>query len=393
MDGLRIVEYTPELAVDALTIRNAIFPPISLEDWLKTTTMSGVLAYLDDEVVGCIPMDRREMLLAPGVTIPVVFENAVGTRDDMRSKGIGSAMIRAARRYLGDRVDALMVYRGAERSPGYRFYVKSGHHDMLYLRTVRWEPAAGGEGGAAGGLDEIAADAEAIHQVFSATYAGYAGFAPRHVGYQRRQLDHQIYTVLPQETLYFRYPAVGDVEAYCIAGVRTGDRADGTMALLEMGARGSEAASTLLEEVGAEARGRGLVVTGYTSYDDPFRDLLRATGFMESPRGLMILAQPIDPQRLFGRTCDAPELLEDLRITAWTPRMEALLHEGAGARTDVCIEAKSAELARLLCRRLDVHSAAEQGIITVRNGTEDVLRRLSEARPLARWTYHAIDYI
>ena len=394
MDNLRIELYSPELAEDALAIRNAIFPPIGLEEWLKTTTMSGVVAYLGDEVVGCIPMDRRDFLLAPGVSVPVVFENAVGTRENLRSRGIGTAMIRAAREYLSDRVDALMVYRGAERSPGYRFYARTGHHDMLYLRPARWTQPSGNCGHVGvGGPEEIDAEAEAIHRVFCATYHGHGGFPPRFAGYQGRQLQHHIYVVLPQETLYFRYPESGELQAYCIAGIRTGARAEAVVMLQELAAISGEAAQVLLEGIGAYSGGRGCEVSCQTGYDDPFRHLLLSMGFEEGLRSLMLLAQPLDLQRLFLRTCEHPELLEDLRIRVWTPALDAVLFEGPSARVNVCIEAKSGQLARMLCRRVDVHWAAEQGIITIRNATGDIVHRLSAARPLSRWTYHPLDYI
>ena len=394
MDDLHIELYRPELAEDALAIRNAIFPPIGLEEWLKTTTMSGVVAYLGDEVVGCIPMDRRAFLLAPGVSVPVVFENAVGTREDLRSQGIGTAMIRAAREYLSDEVDALMVYRGAERSPGYRFYARTGHQDMLYLRPAHWAQPCGSSGHVGvGGPEEIDAEAEAIHRVFGATYHAHGGFPPRSVGYQGRQLRHQIYAVLPQETLYFRYPKSGELQAYCIAGIRTGARAEAVVMLQELAAASAEAARMLLDGIGAYASGRGCAVSCQTGHDDPFHHLLLSMGFDEGPRSLMLLAQPLDLQRLFLRTCEHPELLEDLRISVWTPALDAVLYEGPCAKVDVCIEAKSGQLARMLCRRLDVHWATEQGIISIRNATGDIVHRLSAARPLSHWTYHALDYI
>jgi len=395
MEGLRVVEYTHELAADALEIRNAIFPPLTMEDWLSTDTMTGALAYLGDEVVGCIPMDQRDFLAAPDAPIKVIFENAVGTREDMRSKGIGSAMIQAAKGFLSDRIDAMMVYRGAERSPGYRFYTKSGHHDLIYVRSSTWdEPAGSPRGVSVGGTAEIAADAAAIHETFTATYGTMGGFPPRSINRQSAQLSHQIYKVLPQETLYFRYPAQGQLEAYCIAGVRAGDRAPDSVALIEMAGRGStDAMDRVLGGVGAQAAQRGLTVTRYTSHDDPFRGLARGRGFVEGPRHFMIMAQIVRPQGLFEKVCAAPELVADLKIDVWTPTVDYTLHEGPQAKTWVTIEAKDAELTRLLCRRLDVRWAIEHDMISVRNGTPDIAARLGQALPFSPWVYHHIDYI
>lgn len=396
MEGLRVVEYQPELAEDALKIRNAIFPPLTLEQWLQTTTMTGSLAYLGDEVVGCIPMDQRDFLAAPDKPIRVIFENAVGTREDMRSRGIGTAMIDAAREFLSDRIDVMMVYRGAERSDGYRFYVKSGHYDMIYLRRGVWEsPSGTSEGVALGGLAEIAADAVGIHEAFAESFGSIAGFPPRCPGYQYRKLGGHIYQVLPQETLYWRTPVSGPLEAYCIGGVRTGTaHSDGTITIQEMASRsGEEAMQRVLSAVGAEAATRQGSVARVTSQDDPFRSLMRRMGFAEPVRHTMIMAQVIRPQALFEKVCTDLSLVADLKIKVWTPTRDYVLYEGPEARTEITIEGKDAEIYRMLCRRLDVQSAIEHDVISVQNGTADLAQRLGSALGFAPWVYHHLDYI
>ena len=123
-----------------LSIRNAIFPPISAEDWRRYRSDTASMAFLDGIPIGAIPLDQRRFQIAPGVVIDTAFEHAVGTRADFRSRGIGTAMIEAAAAFLHERAEALMVYRGAERSPGYRFYERSGHRDLIYMRTLSRPP-------------------------------------------------------------------------------------------------------------------------------------------------------------------------------------------------------------------------------------------------------------
>ena len=393
-EGLRVVEYTPELAEDALAVRNAIFPPIPLEEWLTATSMTGALAYLGDEVVGCIPMDRRDFLIAPRTPARVLFENAVGTREDMRSKGIGTAMIRGAKRFLADRIDAMLVYRGAERSRGYRFYANSGHHDLVYLRHSRWaEPSGSARGTAIGGLAEIEADAAGIHAAFAATYDRIAGYPVRSAGYQRRQMDSHIYMVLPHDFVYVRYPVQGELEAYCIAGVRGKATREPTVAVLEMATRTGDGIREVLSALGVEAGGRQMPVTRHTSQDDPFRLLTRGLGFVESPRQTMILGQIVRPQILFEKACTDLQLVADLKINVWTPTEDYTLYEGPGAKTEVTVEAKDTAIARLLCRRLDVRSAVAHDVISVRDGTPDITYRLASALPFSPWVYHHLDYI
>ena len=395
MEGLRVVEYRPELAADALTVRNAIFPPLTVEQWLETTTMTGPIAYLGDEPVGCIPMDQRDFLIAPDTPIRGAFENAVGTREDMRSKGIGTAMIEAATEFLSDRIDALMVYRGAERTAGYRFYEKSGHRDLIYARSTRWEDPSGSAGGVGlGGPDEIAADAHGIHDAFCATYKGAAGFPPRAPGYQAAQLNHQIYTVSPQGKLYFRYPDHGEPEAYCIVGMRETEQSGAVMNVLEMASRtGERAMKEVLSAVGADAAKRGACVTRYTSHDDPFRMVAREVGFVEELRRFMIMGQVVRPQVLFEKACTEMGLVEDLKVDVWTPTRDYTLYEGPRAKTELTIEGKDVHIIRMLCRRLGVRCAMERDLISVRNCTPEIAERLESALPFAPWAYHHIDYV
>ena len=159
MDDLVCREYRPEDAEELLGIRNAIFAPLSLEKWRASEpAMTASMAYLKGEAVGAIPLDQRPFQVAPGAVIQTAFENAVGTREDMRSMGIGGAMISAAKEFLADRCDALMVYRGGERTNGYHFYVKSGHQDLIYLRQSLWEPERAPTGAKILGLDDLYAE-------------------------------------------------------------------------------------------------------------------------------------------------------------------------------------------------------------------------------------------
>ena len=138
VEGLSCREYQPGDTADILEVRNAIFPPLTEEEWDRYCPgNTASLAYRVGEPVGAIPLDQREFVLAPGLTVPVAFEHGVGVKEEYRSQGIGTAMIEAAREFMADRCDLLMVYRGMERSPGYRFYIKSGHWDLLYTRPAK----------------------------------------------------------------------------------------------------------------------------------------------------------------------------------------------------------------------------------------------------------------
>lgn len=380
--------------IDAmLSIRNAIFPPISREDWLRYPSNTASMAFLDGIPIGAIPLDQRRFQIAPGKIIDTAFEHAVGTRADFRSRGVGSAMIDAAREFLRDRVEALMVYRGAERSAGYRFYVKSGHRDLIYMRPLTWTPREVEPADVkVEGRDELFAAQPELLRVFNASFGEYGGFRPREVGYWERALNDMIFTVIPQEIIFVRYPAEGDLQAYVIASVRTSVRPDEAVSILELAATNEGAARAAIQGICAEGHHRGLPVTTIACVDSPFRMLMREMGFEEGIRHTMIMGQAIAPERLFEKVCEDFDAVAELKIKAWSPTHDWTLWEGPDARREITIEGKELFLHRLLTRRLDVMAAVEMDLLTIRGEEPDDRERLAAALPYCRWEYHRIDW-
>src|SRR5919109_2928748 len=135
-DALQVRELSPDDAEPALRLRNRIFSPIGQEHWAQNQT--GAVAYLGQTLVGVIPFTVREFVIAPEVSIWVAMANAVGVADGHRGRGIGSRMMEAAREFLPRWADATFVYTATEAGgPQYRFYRRSGYHDLLYPRQMR----------------------------------------------------------------------------------------------------------------------------------------------------------------------------------------------------------------------------------------------------------------
>ncbi|MGQ9730255.1 MAG: GNAT family N-acetyltransferase [Candidatus Zipacnadales bacterium] len=394
MEGLVCREATPADVHDILAVRNAIFPPLTPEQWFADPTMTCSLAYLNGEPVSAIPLSLRPFQIAPGVCIRTAFENAVGTREDMRSKGIGTAVTRAAKEFLADRCDELMVYRGAERSAGYRFYVKSGHCDLLYLRPMTLtQPQRREVEASVQGLQEICACQAELLACFEATYGEFGGFPPRHANYWKQQLNSQIYDVLPQDTFFFRYPPSGPLQAYVLVGRSLRDDRRDYLRIMEVAGKtpaNTEQVLLALEDFAAQEH---LSVHAYTSAEDPLRPLMRRLGYTEGLRTTMIMGQPISPANLFVRTCADTSVLESLKIDFWAPFGEGTLFEGPSAMQEVTLEGKDEVIYRLLNRRLDVRAAFATEWLTVRNASSDIIERLAAAFPYSRWVYHHIDYI
>jgi GNAT superfamily N-acetyltransferase len=394
VEGLVCREATAADVDDVLKVRNAIFPPLTPEQWWADTTMTCSIAYLNGEPVGAIPLSLREFQIAPGVFIGTAFENAVGTREDMRGRGIGTAVIAAAREFLAGRCDELMVYRGAERTDGYRFYVKSGHRDLIYLRPMLLRTPHRREADVAvQGIPEMQACQSEMLTCFDATYGHCGGFPRRHAAYWEQALKSQIYTVLPQETYFVRHPAKGPLSAYVLAAYRARKDREEPLAIMEVAGTGEDAIEQAILGLEDFAAQRGHTVRVLGSAEHPCLGLLRRLGYEEQGRTTMIMGQPIDPAGLFAKACRDRETLADLKIDFWAPFGEGTLLEGADARTGITLEGKDEVIYRLLNLRLDVRAAVSTEWLTIRNGTPEIVERLADVLPYTPWVYHHIDYI
>jgi len=394
MEGLGCREATPDDVHDLLKVRNAIFPPLTPEQWFADPTMTCSMAYLHGEPVGAIPLSVRDFRLAPGVCVQAAFENAVGTREDMRGKGVGTAVINAAREFLLGRCDDLMVYRGAERSDGYRFYVKSGHQDLLYLRPmVRSEPQRHESDTAVEGLPEIVAGQAEMLGCFDATYGAFGGFPRRHETYWEQQLRSPIYLVLPQQTFLIRHPATGPLSAYALAGRRNREEQRDHLSIMEVAGHTEAGIEQVLLGLDDLAAREGVSIRTLTSAEDPLQPALRRLGYVEHLRVTMVMGQPLAPSDLFAKACADLSVLEDLKIDFWAPFADGTLYEGLNASREVTLEGKDEVLYRLLNRRLDVRAAVRTEWLTIRNGTPDIVDRFAAAFPYTPWVYHHLDYI
>jgi hypothetical protein len=305
-------------------------------------------------------------------------------------------LINAAREFIRDRCEALMVYRGGERSIGYNFYWKTLHRDLLFIRQAQLaEPSDTGAVCAVTDLASIFQAEERLTELFQSTYASYGGFPPRGPGYWRRALAGQIYVVLPQETLLVRWPDTDDFRAYAILGIRKGAQGNQQLQVLEIASEEGrpDHALQVVRGVAGYAAKRRLTVGVSTNWEHPFRDVFRAAGFEEGPRWMMVMGQPIRPEALFDKLCRDREALTDLRIKVWTPTTDFVLYEGPEARTEITIEGKDSEMWRLLVCRLPLAEAVRSERLTIQNGTDEIVQRLDAVWPFAPWAYHHLDYI
>lgn len=84
-DQVSVREYWPADAVNLHQVRNTLFPPLTLDQWLATRTNSTVsLAYLSGEPASAILFDVSDFLVVPSRVVRGAQENAVEGAEDLR---------------------------------------------------------------------------------------------------------------------------------------------------------------------------------------------------------------------------------------------------------------------------------------------------------------------
>jgi GNAT superfamily N-acetyltransferase len=393
MDDVQYREMRPEDAEAALALRNSVFAhaPLSMERWVRSGRQAAI-AVRQGAVVGAIPLASRDLVLAPSRTLRASFEFAVGTREDLRSRGIGSGMVGAARAFLRDRADGLFVYRGAERSDGYRFYVKSGHHDLLYTRAYHLPESvpAGEVEAVAVDAERIAAEEERLLPPFMNTYGRFAGYPERGPGAWRRALTSPVFT-RPGTAVFLLPLHDGDLLAYALVAVREG----GPVQALELATRdgGVATARRLLAAVAAFAARRGREVLVQLADDDPFVPVLQATGWRADPRGLVVMGQLLDVPAFFARHWAAAFRLEGAGLRVWTPAQDHVLVPPAPGAPTLSLEMKEETLHRWLLGRIDLATRLREGTVSAYGADGRVQEAVAAAIPVRPWAYHALDWI
>ncbi|MBI2300359.1 MAG: GNAT family N-acetyltransferase [Armatimonadetes bacterium] len=393
-------ELQPAEAAQACAFTETIFGPLPFEWWEKEPRFTASVAFVEGEMVGCIPLSLRRLKLAPGVVVDTAWENAVGTREDLRSRGIGSAMIGAAREFLADRCDLLCVYRGAERSTGYHFYAdKTGHVDLCHLSFHRLETP---EGTVPAGFESyphtaVAKHAAELARLHDSNWSAYGGFPERDEAYYPWIIDSIIWGRIRTERRLHLLRERGAVVGFCITGVREPGRyRDESCYVLDFAVAGGDeqAATRLLGGVLALAAEQGRPVCWPTGMHTPYLALLDSHGFVQGPRRMEVMAIPIRPASLFGHLA-AVRGGCDLTLDVWTPTVDCRLWDAGDHAPRVTLEMKDRELCLMLTSRLDGAAALEDERITThgpapRDKVRETLARVLRCTP---WAYHHLEYI
>ena len=406
---LNIYEYDASEIGEPLPFRNTIFGQITVDHWLAMNC-TGVVAREDGELVGFIPLQYREQKLNARQSIPVVYENAVGVAEGRRGQGIGTLMMDEAARFMGDRVDALMVIRSGERTDGYRFYRRSGHSDLMYAcwyylsPEVEW-PAVDSAAGAAriSVIDReswLALEPQLL-ALYERRCGGFGGGQRRGPGYWSMILDGQVFAQR-KRWLVTMMTETGQLRGYLVAGQGVRSAAHAVL-VYEVVGEDEPAVEHLLRfarqlcgeldgAMAARPDGAQLVVP-LVSLANPVRPLLRRMGFAEGESSSHVMARLLRPDRIFCRLAEGTGLPEKVSLSVSTPHRVLEVCAPAQPRYTVRLETKEVFLARLFCCRLDLDAALDMELVRWRHPDAGLRRQLCQVFAPCEWVQWFTDYV
>ena len=383
----------------ALTFRNSMFTSVSLDHW-RDMNCTAVVAWEDGEMIGCIPLQFRRQKIMHNVSIPVVYENAVGVAADRRSRGIGTKMIDEAADFIRNRADALMVVRGGEQSDGYRFYRKSGHSDLMYVSSFTKEPESPLPAPGSCAIEKIEVEKwiEREPQLlgfYESMFGRYGGGRARGRGYWNTIFTSHVFRKQGWE-LYIALVGM-EVAGYLVGAYGTWTNLD-DLHIYEVMGRDKHTIGELLA-VARENTGKSKLIVPSVALANPIRDTLAELGFDESETTPHIMARIVRPDRIFQNLIgaaygnDVPPAIESASIVVTTPHRTVALNQPRSPTTRIHLQMKESSLCRLLFRRLDLRTALEMEMVRWSKQNPELEDALCTAFTFREWIQWFSDYV
>jgi len=391
---MQIYEFVLDEIDELLPFRNAVFGHLSLDHW-QAMDCTAVVARDEGELVGFIPLQFRQQRLNAQVSIPVVYENAVGVAEGRRRQGIGSQMLEQAAQFMADRVDALFVIRGGERSAGYRFYRKTGHGDLAYARHYFLSPDTPLPDVGQVGIAELdRAQWRALEPqllaLFARQYGHLGGMQERQPGYWDRIFDGHVYRERQWQRVVLRRQP-DRLDGYMVAARGTHTDTD-ELYVYEIAGVDEDAVRQLVAYA-RQLSENGAVVIPSVTLGNPLRPLLRRLGCQERDSSPYIMARILRPDRIFRRLAQGSDLLTDLALMVNTPHRSCVVNEPPNPRYTVTVDTKEGVLLRLFCCRLDLEAAVEMEMVRWNVHDPGLGRELAQALAFCEWVQWFTDFV
>ncbi len=374
---------------DMLKFRNAIFGHISHSQW-EAMGCTAIVAKKGKRLYGAIPLQYRDFKINPRLSIPVVFENAVGVAEKARGIGLGCAMLDFAARSLRASVDALYVYRGGERTAGYRFYRKTHHGDLYYNSTLILNKPIGANNNVdVLSIEEAVPLEKTLLSLFNSCYGRFGGYWKREKGYLRKMFDSHV--LKNKDWKFFLLRRRGEILGYAISNPQHPVHRGGCV--YDFVGPGIAAREALFAKIEWIAKRDKQPVTMEANREHPLFQPLIKRGYTVKGNSPYIMGRIIRPDRIFTRLAQNSSLLKDLRLEAVTPHRDLVLNRPARPKYKAKLYLKESQLSRLLSCRLDMARALETNLIRLSPLPSGLEKALSKIFRFCPWVSFGIDYI
>jgi GNAT superfamily N-acetyltransferase len=383
-------EMNPSETEAVLRMRNETFTPLTREKF-DAMGCTSAIAKKGKDLWGAIPLQFREFTLRPGVSIPVIFENAVGVTEKARGMGLGTNMIEAAAEFLQDRVDAMFVYRGGERSAGYRFYRKTHHGDLYYVFTLmKHKPTGEDNNVEVLPWDEIPGYAGKLLPLYRQTQRGFGGHWVRDKGYYEKIVASHVHECGGGRLLLDRK---GDkIAGYAVINTRM-PNGDKTCCIYDLAASASASSRRLLSKIEYLAHKDKTGVHLLANHEHPLYAPLLKNGYVAQNETPYIMARIIRPDRIFQKLAKGSALLDELELLAVTPHRDIVINRPKKPQAKATLYLKESQFSRLMTCRLDFTAALKTNQIRLDPLDKKYENGLAKAFEFAPWAYWAMDYI
>jgi GNAT superfamily N-acetyltransferase len=391
---IKIYEHIPQEIDELLPFRNQVFGHVSLDHW-RAMGCTAVVARDDGQVAGFIPLQFREQCLRPGVTIPVVYENAVGVAEGRRGQGLGSQMMDVAAEFIRDRADAMMVIRSGERTPGYRFYRKTGHGDVAYARDYVLSPETtlppvDGPGISVLGREQWRKKEPQLLACYEQQCGRFGGGWKRRPGYWARILEGHVFRDRPW-SLVVMQSEPDHLAGYMVA-VRQKAGSSDEVYIYEIVGEDENTAEQLVRYARSLSPNKGAIVP-HVSLANPVRAVLSRLGFEKRDTTPHIMARILCPDRIFARLAADSGLLDTVSLVVNTPHRPLVVNEPENPRYRVIMETKENLLSRLFLCRLNLEAAIEMEMVRWNVDDGGLARALYDLFAFADWVQWFTDYV
>ncbi len=388
-----ISELDPADTGPMLEFRNEIFGFITREQW-DAMDCTAVVAKRGRRLFGAIPLQYRELRLNRRVSIPVVFENAVGVAEAYRSRGLGTAMLDCAADFIRERVHALCVYRGGERSIGYRFYRKTHHGDVYFTDHLELDTEAltdngPGESRAVQVLPwtELPRLEARLLPIFNGAHGAFGGHWKRERGFFKRIIASHVHG--DESCRLLLANGRDGIQGYAV--LNPADLAGCN--LYEIAAGDKRALKRLLAKAGELSKQRGKNLGIVLNREHPYYADLLELGFEPKGSQPYIMARVLRPERIFRRLAGKSSLLETLHLKAATPHRDLTLNQPDRPLCTATLYLKESQLSRLLFCRTDLGTALGTGLIRIDPLPRKIEAALCRIFRYSPWVSFRTDYI